>query len=202
MATKRQKKDEAKRRIAEAVPTLPIPRFFPAPLRAINLISRGAEVGGQALVELDPLGIITEPGPAMDTSNLMSRRFPAATAPAVTPESIMMAMVNDPEFVLDKDTVDLINNQERMLIDTGAGMAEVNGRDVIRRSGQFRRDVLLPRSSTKRSRKKTKTDKNMSKALAMANSQLRKKNGQLRSGVTQADIMRRAHRIRRKLERQ
>ena len=64
MATKREKKDDAKRRIDEAVPTLPIPRFFPAPLRTPNLILRGAEALGQGLVELDPLGIITEGGPA------------------------------------------------------------------------------------------------------------------------------------------
>ena len=76
---------------------------------------------------------------------------------------------------------------------------EVNGRDVIRRSGQFRRDMLLPRTNQKRGRKKTKTDKTMSKALAQANKELRKKNGQLRAGVTQADIMRRAHRLRRKM---
>lgn len=194
MATKREKKEDAKRRIREAVPTLPIPRFFPAPLRLPNLVLRGAEALGQGLVELDPLGIIT-------SDQVIPNRPTQGPAPPPPGEAIMMAMVNDPEFVLDSDAIDLINNPDRMLAQIGPTMAEVNGRDVIRRSGQFRRDALLPRSSTKRSRKKTKTDKNMSKALAMANSQLRKKSGQLRSGVTQADIMRRAHRIRRKLER-
>lgn len=52
---------------------------------------------------------------------------------------------------------------------------------------------------SKRTRKKTKTDKNMSKALAQANKELRKQNGELRKGKTQADVMRRAHRIRRKM---
>lgn len=190
MATKRQKKEDAKRRIRDAVPTLPIPRFAPAPLRALNLISRGAEVGGQALVELDPLNIFTEAGAAADTSNPASRAFG---------DAMMMSMVNDPQFELTRDQVDLINNPDRMLVTDGNGMVEVNGRDVIRRSGQFRRDMLLPRSNQKRGRKKTKTDKTMSKALAQANKELRKKNGQLRAGVTQADIMRRAHRLRRKM---
>ena len=72
------------------------------------------------------------------------------------------------------------------------------GREVIRRSGQFSRQNLLPRFRT-RTRKKTKTDKNMSKALAQANSELRTKNGKLRKGKTQADVMRRAHRIRKKM---
>lgn len=75
------------------------------------------------------------------------------------------------------------------------------GREVIRRSGQFSRQNLLPRfkESSPRTRKKTKTDKNMSKALAQANSELRTKNGKLRKGKTQADVMRRAHRIRKKM---
>ena len=159
-------------------------------MRALNLISRGAEVGGQALVELDPLNIFTEPGAAADTSNPQSRAFG---------DAMMMSMVNDPQFKLSKDQVDLINNDDRMLVTDGNGMVEVNGRDVIRRSGQFRRDMLLPRTNQKRGRKKTKTDKTMSKALTQANKELRKKNGQLRAGVTQADIMRRAHRLRRKM---
>lgn len=192
MATKREKKEEAKRRIAEAVPNLPIPRFFPAPLRAANLVLTGAERLGQGLVEIDPLGIITDDVVRRPMQGPSKQRFLDETA-------LMMAMVNDPEFVLDKDTVDLINNQDRILMSDGNGMVEVNGRDVIRRSGQFRRDMLLPRTNQKRKRKKTKTDKTMSKALAQANKELRKKNGQLRAGVTQADIMRRAHRLRRRM---
>lgn len=185
MATKREKKEDAKRRIREAVPTLPIPRFFPAPLRLPNLVLRGAETIGQGLVELDPLGIITEPGSAADTSNPASR--------------MMMAMVNDPNFVMTEDMVSMINDPDVMLVSNGREMISLNGRDVIRRSGQFRRDRLLPRTNQKRKRKKTKTDKIMSKALAQANKELRKKNGQLRAGVSQGDIMRRAHRLRRKM---
>jgi len=51
----------------------------------------------------------------------------------------------------------------------------------------------------KRSRKKTKTDKNMSKALEEANSKLRTQKGKLRKGKTQADVMRLAHRLRKKM---
>ena len=184
MATKREKKEEAKRLIDDSIPDFPIPRFAPAPIRVPNLIIRGAKELGKGLVEIDPLNIITD-----DTTS----------SPATAGEQIMMAMVNDPEFVLDAAAVDLINNPERMLVSNGQRMMEINGRDVIRRSGQFRRDMLLPRTNQKRTRRKTKTDKSMSKALAQANKELRKKNGQLRRGVTQADIMRRAHRIRRKM---
>lgn len=178
MATKREKKEEAKRRIREAVPTLPIPRFFPAPLRLPNLVLRGAEALGQGLVELDPLNIITEGGPAMDTSSPGSR--------------MMMSMVNDPAFKLSADQVQLINDDNRMVADTGMGLVEVQAQGP----GQFDRSRLLPRA---RGRKKTKTDRNMSKALREANARLRTKNGRLRKGKTQADVMRLAHRLRRKM---
>ena len=174
MATKRQKKDEAKRQIdlLPDVPPLPIPLF-----RAARPAVRAAKGLAKGLVEADPLGIITD-------------------------DEVMMAMVNDPSFKLSANMIDLINDDDRMLVSNGNGLMEINGRDVIRRSGQFSRMALSPRSlgSPKKSgRKKTKTDKMMSKALAQANKELRKKNGMLRKGVSQADIMRRAHRIRQKL---
>lgn len=170
MATKRQKKDKAKRLIDDSIPDFPIPRFAPAPIRTPNLIIRGAKELGKGLVELDPLNIIT------------NDPVPAAA------ESIMMTMVNDPGFKLSADAVDLINNDRRMVASTGMGLVEV--------PGQFDRSRILPR---KRTRKKSKTDKNMSKALREANARLRTKNGKLRKGKTQADVMRLAHRLRRKM---
>ncbi len=47
-----------------------------------------------------------------------------------------------------------------------------------------------------RSRSAKRSDKKMSAALEQANDELRKQNGELRKGVTQADVMRRAHKIR------
>ena len=184
--TERKRIEDAKRRIREAVPTLPLPRSAPAPLRIPNLILRGVETIGQGLVELDPLNIIT------DTPNVIPNRpEQGPRAPSVA-ERMMMSMVNDPDFIMTPTDVATINDPSRMMVDTGNGMMVIDGQT----STQFRRDNLLPRT---RGRKKTKTDKTMSKALAQANKELRKKNGQLRRGVTQADIMRRAHRLRRKM---
>ena len=79
------------------------------------------------------------------------------------------------------------------------------GRDVIRDSRQFSRANIVGginlenRSRTKKTRKKTKTDKNMSKALALANERFRKKNGSLRKGATQSKIMKYAHKLLRKM---
>ena len=51
----------------------------------------------------------------------------------------------------------------------------------------------------RRTRAARANDKKMSQALAQANKELRKQNGDLRKGVSQADIMRRAHKIKKTL---
>jgi len=58
---------------------------------------------------------------------------------------------------------------------------------------------VMPKPKRKRSKAERASDKKMSRALEQANSELRKINGDLRKGVTQADVMRRAHRIRKRL---
>ena len=101
-------------------------------------------------------------------------------------------MVNDP-------SVEIANTDNgRVPITFGRNSV---GRSEIRRSGQFSRQNLLPAigPGAKRARKKTKTDKNMSKALAEANSRLRTNKGKLRKGKTQGDVMRLAHRLRKKM---
>ena len=74
-----------------------------------------------------------------------------------------------------------------------------SGRDVIRSSGQFTMQGFdLPK---KKPRKKNKKHcSNLSQCLRQANSELRTKRGALRKGKTQADIMRRAQRLLRKMK--
>ena len=64
--------------------------------------------------------------------------------------------------------------------------------------GEAGPEVVIP-LQTKRTRKKTKSDRQLSKALRMANDRLRTKSGRLRKGKTQADVMRLAHRLRKKM---
>ena len=171
MATRRQKKEEAKRLIRdESIPDFPIPRTAPAPVRIPNLIVKGAKLLGEGLVELDPLNILTD-------------------------DAVVSTMVNEPSVQLTPEFVALVNDPNRMVAPTSNGLVEVRPGQ-----GQFRRDRILSRSTNgRRSRKRTKSDKNMSMALEEANARLRKKNGQLRKGKTQADIMRLAHRLRKKM---
>jgi hypothetical protein len=143
----------------------------------------GLPIGGptlgelaKAFVDVDPLG---------------------RTAPSQ--DAVIEAMVNEPTFKLSPDQVDLINNDSRMVAQVNGEMVEIPS-SVVRRGvigpGQFDRSRMLPRTRT---RKKTKTDKNMSKALREANARLRTKNGKLRKGKTQGDVMRLAHRLRKKM---
>lgn len=105
-------------------------------------------------------------------------------------ESVALAKSLSDEELLDDEIVNEIVDT----IDTG--------RDIIRQSGQFRRDLILPDISPKpkRTRKRTGTDKMMSKALRQANDKFRKANGQLRKGATQAQIMRYAHKLVRRMK--
>tara|TARA_Y100000401_G_scaffold79457_1_gene64966 strand:+ start:426 stop:686 length:261 start_codon:yes stop_codon:yes gene_type:complete len=54
--------------------------------------------------------------------------------------------------------------------------------------------------SLKKSRKKTANDRKQSKALRMANDKLRNKNGSLKKGKSQKDVMVMAHKLRRKMK--
>ena len=78
-------------------------------------------------------------------------------------------------------------------------MRAPSGRDIIRRSGQFTMQGFdLP---VKKPRKKNKKHcKNLSTCLRQANAEMRRKNGSLRKGKTQADVMRRAQRLLRKMK--
>ena len=147
------------------MPPLPIPFF-----RAARPIVRASKGIAKELIERDPLNIISE-------------------------DAVMMAMVNDPNFVMTDEMQTMINDPNTLLVSDGENMMKINGSNVMRRSSQFRRDKLLPRNG----RKKTKTDKMMSKALREANARLRTKKGMLRKGKTQADVMRLAHRLRKKM---
>ncbi len=76
-------------------------------------------------------------------------------------------------------------------------MRAPSGGDIIRRSGQFSALALMPRSRKPRKKNK-KHCKNLSQCFREANRKLRKANGQLRKGKTQADVARMAHRLMKK----
>ena len=112
-------------------------------------------------------------------------------------EQAIREVVNNDTIVLSPAQVKAINDPLMKMDRTGTvrkiarQRPKLSGRQIIRGSGQFT-NMGIP---LKRSRKKTKMDKTMSKCLKMANKKFRKKNGQLRKGKTMRDVMRHAHRL-------
>jgi len=115
----------------------------------------------------------------------------------------MLTLVNDDDITLSAEEVAVVNDRNMRMMPNGEVVrrAEPGARDIIRRSGQFSRQNLLPDLSNprKRTRRKTKTDKNMSKALRLANEKFRTAKGKLRKGATQAQIMKYAHKLLRRM---
>lgn len=125
-------------------------------------------------------------------------------------DEVLRTMVNDVELVVTPELVDIINDPDIEMTkdmriqkkDPQRGELPLMSARNRRRSGsafasQFRFDKIQPRT-TKRTRKKTSTDKKMSKALKQANAKLRNKNGKLKKGKTMKDVMKMAHRLRKK----
>ncbi|AXH79271.1 MAG: hypothetical protein [Circular genetic element sp.] len=111
----------------------------------------------------------------------------------------MSRLKRDLERMPMEEMVELINNPQVMVTRRGISSRRPSGRDVIRRSGQFTmQGFALP---SKKPRKKNKKHcKNLSQCLRQANAELRTKKGSLRKGKTQADIMRRAQKLLRKMK--
>lgn len=105
----------------------------------------------------------------------------------------MASIVNDDDITIDTEMVEIINDQDTKVVDGEITRRMPTGRDVIRGSGQFRRDLILPsRSShnTKRRRKPSKYQKELGKQLKM----LKKKHPRTKV----INLMKRAHRATRK----
>jgi len=124
----------------------------------------------------------TRPMPVPDRPDPVQEVINNPTITLTAPE---MKAINDPKKVMD--------NQGR-IVSTRSAAARPSGRQVIRRSGQFGAQ-MIPNLPLKRTRRKTKMDKTMSRCLKEANQKMRKKNGQLRKGKTMRDVMRLAHRL-------
>lgn len=192
MARKRTKK-EAKKRIDDLPILPPIPPllapYIPPPIRALYLLQKPAKELAKIAVDVDPLNRLEDETTAQERLEGAKEAFEI--------------LVNDPNIKMGAEELAMINDDNTKIVRNGNGSIPINvGRQTIQRSGQFSRANIvggINLEKPRRTRKKTKTDKSMSKALAEANKRLRKKNGQLRAGKTQADVMRLAHRIRRRM---
>lgn len=83
----------------------------------------------------------------------------------------------------------ILPSSVRPLVDAGVGLQQ---RQISAVAGIEKKAVRKVSAATRRSRKE------LSKALKMANEKLRNKNGTLRKGKTQADVMKLAQRLKKK----
>ncbi len=108
-------------------------------------------------------------------------------------EDPVVRVINDPSIVFTAAEKNAINDPTKMV---------TPDRRIVKvpRQTNFRSStsVIYPPLKTKRTRKKTKMDKTMSKCLKMANAKARKINGSMKNGWSQARIMSEAHRLCRK----
>jgi hypothetical protein len=108
----------------------------------------------------------------------------------------IMEVINSPSIVLTPTEKKAINDP-KVIMTPARRLVKVNspsGRDVIRSSRQFG-SQSIPNFPTKRTRKKTKMDRTMSKCLKMANAKGKLKNGKFRKGWDQSRIMTYAHKL-------
>jgi len=155
----------------------------------LYLLQRPAKELAKVLVDADPLN-------RLEDETTTEQRLTGA-------KEAFEILVNDPNIKMGAEELQMINDDNVKIVKQGNGSIPIDtGLSTIRRSGQFSPQNLLlgiEPGATKRKRRKTKTDKSMSKALREANKRLRKRNGDLRKGVTQGDVMRLAHRLRKKM---
>ena len=187
-----------KQRLKNALNMLPTLPAAPLPYRILKQ-------AGEPLVDASSIAFQNELGlrALVRIEEQLQRNRDAANdiQPLSIPRELLQAGAETTE-VIEQLLMDL---PKEVLEDTeavNAVLADIaTGRDIIRSSRQFDRQNLLPRFSApvKRTRKKTKTDRNMSKALRLANERFRKKNGSLRKGATQTKIMKYAHKLLRKM---
>lgn len=117
-------------------------------------------------------------------------------------DEVLRTMVNDDTMTVSPEMVEIINNPDLemssdMRVRRRSSSSGRTGFGSGRFSSQFAAQGFdLP--TKKRTRKKTSTDKKMSKALKDANKKLRNKNGKLKKGKTMKDVMKMAHRLRKK----
>ena len=103
-------------------------------------------------------------------------------------DETLRTMVNDAELIITPDLVEIINDpdiemtKDMKIVRRGSPRASsISSRSTFGNQFALRGNPIM---AAKRTRKKTSTDKKMSRALKQANAKLRNKNGKLKKGKT------------------
>ena len=104
-------------------------------------------------------------------------------------EDPLVRVVNDPSITITPAIARAINDPKKVM---------TPDRRIVK-AMKVQRAALYPPIKAKRTRKKTKMDRTLSKRLKMANAKAHLKNGKFRKGWDQSRIMTYAHKLCRKL---
>jgi len=118
-------------------------------------------------------------------------QFPGEFIGPVMMPPALMEVINDPRITITEEMIPIINDEDIVVTRNGQPAKKMSGRDIIRRSGQFSRQNLVPNFATKKKRKVSKYQKEFGKQLK----KLKVKHP--RTKITQ--LMKRAHRATRKV---
>ena len=161
-------------------------------LYLLPVLPGASQILAKGLVQADPMGYFTEP--QHYTTPVYPGPTRAPTMPLMPPDPVesVMEVINNPEITVTPALVKAINDPKKMITPVGEIITVPKGNVIAGRS------PLYPPLNSKRTRKKTKMDRTMSKCLKMANKKARLKNGSMRKGWSQGRIMKEAHRLCRK----
>ena len=212
MATRREKKDFAQSKIP--IPPILFARLLPPPVIPYYLAGVAGFLGAKALIEIDPLNIIT--GDDAGNFQISDNNVEQIVKTAVVGGALLLEGEEAAQQVgelMDSPLGRIVTEEAVGVVQKGIKKA-TSGRPALtkrqtsygsgRFQAQFGQDMgfnfsQISKPKPKRSKSMKASDKKLSKAFKQANLMCRKKNGQFKKGKSQADVARCAHRLRKKM---
>lgn len=166
MARKRTKK-EAKRRIDELPPLLPmLPRQLRRKVIPLRVVEEGSKFLAKQLIETDPLGrLAPESSAGVAQIPLLGSgsggRFTNIELAQARRRQAMQEIINDPMIKMTPSDLEVINDDTVIMLDDGSVAQIIPTTD---RDRQFERQNILPKE-TKQKRKRSKYNIELTKQL-------------------------------------
>jgi hypothetical protein len=187
--------------------------MLPPPLIPYFLAGSFGLIGAKALIELDPLNIIT--GDDAGNFEISDKNVETIVKTAVIGGALLLEgeeaaeqaaeLLDSPlGRIVTEETVGVVQKGIKSTTSGRTRSKPLTKRQTSFGSGRFQAqfgqnmgfDLPKPRKRTKNMKA---SDKKLSAAFKKANLMCRKKNGQFKKGKSQADVARCAHRLRKKM---
>ena len=156
MPRKRTKKEARKR--LRSIPEIPVPPLLRrTPIgRTVKLVEKGAKLGAEGLIELDPLGRLASES-SVDVAQIplvgtgSGGRFTNIEVAQARRRAALQDVINDPMIKMAPEDLEVINDDTVIMLDDG-NIAQII--PTPSRSRQFERQNILPQDKPKRKRSK------------------------------------------------